>query len=560
VAFAPSIVLVLALAVQAPASTASSEAAPWPASSSASDSATATGDLGRAYYLFLQGLGLEGQDDAAAIVSFRQALAIAPDAAAIHAELAGIFARQGQMTDAAAEAKRALDADPDNRTAHRLLGWIEAGTIRPDGSDASTAAMTEAIGHLEKAVAGNVDDPAAELVLSDLYLRTHQGAKAITRLKHVLDDRPDYAPAQRMLVSAYETTGDVASADAARDALDRSAPDTVGIRVRQIGQLEAGGDWKTAASAWADIVNGEAGGDIYRPRLAAALANNGDIDGARRVLADLARDWPKDVSGWYLLAQIEARAGHRDAADAAVARIRAIAPEDARVPLALAATRSARGDYRGAASALASRVAEGRQADVESGDYATMVGALGDALVHAGDRRGAVTVLDRAHARVPDDDAIHFALGAAYDEDKQYGEAERVFRDLIAADPNDARALNYLGYMLADRGEKLPEAVDFIKRALAIDRDNPAFLDSLGWAYVKLGQFDLARDPLERAAKGLPKVSVIQEHLGDLYFQLKRYADAATAFDRALAGDRDGVDAGALTKKRDRARTLTGKS
>jgi tetratricopeptide (TPR) repeat protein len=560
VAVAPTIVLALALAAQAPAPAPSPEAAPWPAPAGTADAATASGDLGRAYYLFLQGLGLEGKDDAAAIERFRQALAIAPDVAPIHAELAGIFARQGQMDDAAAEAHDALDADPDNRTAHRLLGWIEAGTIRPDGSDASIAAMTEAIGHLEKAVAGNVNDPAAELVLSDLYLRTHQGAKAITRLKHVLDDRPEYAPAQRMLVSAYESVGDVASADAAREALARAVPDTVGIRVRQIGRLEAAGDWKTAASAWATIVRGEAGGDIYRPRLAAALANAGDVDGARRVLADMAADWPKDVSGWYLLAQIEAKAGHRAAADAAVARIRALAPEDARVPLALAATRSARGDYRGAASALTARVAEGRQADVDSGDYAAMVRALGQALVEAGDRRQAVAVLERAHARIPDDDGIHFALGAAYDESQRYDDAERVFREVIATDPNDARALNYLGYMLAERGQKLPEAVDLIKRALAIDKDNPAFLDSLGWAYVKLGQFDLAREPLERAAAGLPTVSVIQEHLGDLYVHLKRYDDAATAFERALAGDREGVDAGALAKKRDRARTLIGKS
>ena len=114
--------------------------------------------------------------------------------------------------------------------------------------------------------------------------------------------------------------------------------------------------------------------------------------------------------------------------------------------------------------------------------------------------------------------------------------------------------------MLADRGQKLPEALGFIKRALAIDEDNPAYLDSLGWVYYRMGEFDNARAPLERAARQLPKVSVINEHLGDLYLQLKRYADAATAFDRALSGDRDGIDAAALEKKRDRARVLAGQS
>src|SRR5262245_53780757 len=114
--------------------------------------------------------------------------------------------------------------------------------------------------------------------------------------------------------------------------------------------------------------------------------------------------------------------------------------------------------------------------------------------------------------------------------------------------------------MLAERGRKLPEAVDLINRALALDKDNPAFLDSLGWAYFKMGQFDSARQPLERAATALPKASVIHEHLGDLYVQMKRYADAVAAFDRALAGDRDGIDSSSLTKKRDRARGLAGKS
>jgi tetrahydrodipicolinate N-succinyltransferase len=84
---------------------------------------------------------------------------------------------------------------------------------------------------------------------------------------------------------------------------------------------------------------------------------------------------------------------------------------------------------------------------------------------------------------------------------------------------------------------------------------------------VKLQNYALVYEPavladgvFGRAAAGLPKASVVQEHLGDLYLQIKRYADAAAAFDRALAGDRDSVDAGALTKKRDRARALAGQS
>jgi tetratricopeptide (TPR) repeat protein len=119
--------------------------------------------------------------------------------------------------------------------------------------------------------------------------------------------------------------------------------------------------------------------------------------------------------------------------------------------------------------------------------------------------------------------------------------------------------LNSLGYLLADHGRKLDEAVELIKRALALEADSPSYLDSLGWAYFKLNRFDDARAPLERAASARPKTSVILDHLGELHFQVKRYRDAADAWDQALAGDREGIDVAAITKKRDRARQLAGK-
>ena len=138
-------------------------------------------------------------------------------------------------------------------------------------------------------------------------------------------------------------------------------------------------------------------------------------------------------------------------------------------------------------------------------------------------------------------------------------QAETIFRALIAKDPGNAQALNYLGYMLADHNRKLPEAVDLIQRALKIDADNPSYLDSLGWAYFRQDKLADAQPALEHAATSLPRVSVIQDHLGQLYFQMKRYREAASAFDRALTGDREELDVAAVTKRRDRARELAGK-
>ena len=79
-------------------------------------------------------------------------------------------------------------------------------------------------------------------------------------------------------------------------------------------------------------------------------------------------------------------------------------------------------------------------------------------------------------------------------------DAERALRDLLAKDPLDANTLNSLGYLLADHGQRLDEAVDLVERALKVEPGNPSFLDSLGWAYYQQGKLDRADPPLTEAA------------------------------------------------------------
>ena len=95
-------------------------------------------------------------------------------------------------------------------------------------------------------------------------------------------------------------------------------------------------------------------------------------------------------------------------------------------------------------------------------------------------------------------------------------------------------ALNSLGYMLADHGQRLDEAVDLVERALKVEPGNPSFLDSLGWAYYQQGKLDRSDPRLTEAAAKVPASSVIQDHLGDLRFKQQRYADAAAAWERRL--------------------------
>ena len=135
-----------------------------------------------------------------------------------------------------------------------------------------------------------------------------------------------------------------------------------------------------------------------------------------------------------------------------------------------------------------------------------------------------------------DKDYANFVAGSIYERQKKYEQAEEEFLKVIASDPKHAQALNYLGYMLADRGTRLDEALGYIHRAVAIDPQNGAYLDSLGWVYYRMGNYDLAEENLRRASEKWPFGSdpTVQAHLGDLYQKTGRLKLATAHWQRAL--------------------------
>ena len=139
----------------------------------------------------------------------------------------------------------------------------------------------------------------------------------------------------------------------------------------------------------------------------------------------------------------------------------------------------------------------------------------------------------------PEDKAyVYFLRGDMYQRQKMFDQAESEFRKVLATtpptDPQAAATLNYLGYMNADRGVKLEEALNYIKQALTFEPNNAAYLDSLGWVYFKLGKYDQAEDSLNKAAVRMSSDPTVQEHLGDLYQKTGRLKLAAAHWDRAV--------------------------
>lgn len=135
------------------------------------------------------------------------------------------------------------------------------------------------------------------------------------------------------------------------------------------------------------------------------------------------------------------------------------------------------------------------------------------------------------------DDKIYllFLKGGLEERQKRYEPAEQYFRQALEIDPNNAMVLNYLGYMLADKGSRLPEALKLVRKAVELEPMNGAYLDSLGWAYFKLGQYELAEENLRQAVERDQTDPTVHDHLGDLYEKTGRIRLAAAQWQLSLS-------------------------
>lgn len=125
-------------------------------------------------------------------------------------------------------------------------------------------------------------------------------------------------------------------------------------------------------------------------------------------------------------------------------------------------------------------------------------------------------------------------LATAYQTAGNFSAAENILRELLKQSPGNPIALNNLGYFLIERDTKLAEALNLIERAVSIDPTNSSYLDSLGWAFYKLGKIDLAEKHLKDAARIDDSSATIQEHLGDVYRKQGKIALAKSAWQKSV--------------------------
>jgi predicted Zn-dependent protease len=141
------------------------------------------------------------------------------------------------------------------------------------------------------------------------------------------------------------------------------------------------------------------------------------------------------------------------------------------------------------------------------------------------------------------------ALSSAQDHAGDAKGSEESLRRVLASEPDNATALNNLGYFLVERNERLNEALEMIQRAVKAEPTNSSFLDSLGWAHFKLGQLDAAERQLTEAARRGVGSATIQEHLGDVYFGQGKKEQARIAWEKSLKLLTDGDQASRIRQK-----------
>jgi tetratricopeptide (TPR) repeat protein len=503
-------------------------------------------------------------DRAAALDDLRKALTADPASEEGARRLAALCAGE----DCAAEAARILEAQ---RADHNLppdlalllaridlqIGRIDAARLLltetlardPENLEAADllATLYEAAERYAEAIgvyAALLDEehPSAAILkrIALLQMERDQPQEAIDTLRAAEVADPSDHRIRLLLAQVRDTAGD---ADGARADCERFLlvePENLDGLYERARLMRRQGEGATARRAFEDLIDRAATHPPTDPQSAAIVtaawaqvgvlaASARDWDGAARALARavaLAHEPQDDLL--RLLARAHLERGDAGGAEQVARTGLERTPGSEGFETLLAEALLVRGDDARAAAAFAAIL----QRHDHSVD-ATL--SVADTLIRRRRYAEGRDVLAEALRRQPGDDRLLFAHGAVLERLGKFAEAERALGRAVVANPNNAMALNYLGYMLAQHGRRLPDSVLYVERAVALDPENPAYLDSLGFALLKLARYEPAEEMLRAALRYDSFDPAIRDHLGDLLVATGRPAEAMREWEAAIA-------------------------
>lgn len=476
--------------------------------------------------------------------AYKKALAIDPDSEDALTGLALVYGDLGNSTEAARMLKQLSDKSPSPKSLRALAATYE------QMKEYALAAQA-----LQRALELNPPD-AGDLkrALAEDQTQAKQYDAAIKTYQDLVSDDPSDAQSFVSMSRIYRTTHDLAKAQAMSDKAKALEPYNVEIRYNEIGILEDEGKPNDALKAMKDLVvstekrsysprekdvRAELLGELAQMYLSLDQTEAG-VEAYRQV-GELDPDKGPAVSASIIEAYRQGKDFQKaeQESDAAVKKY----PTDAAVHAAHALLLADAGKVDPA-------VAEVKKYLGPGSDSAGKGGASGKAKADRGYYTTLATVYDKGHKF--DDEAkaldaaeklsdsnrekmmIWASRGAMYEKMKKIDASETEFRKILQADPDNAQALNYLGYILADRGVRLNEALQMITKAVEQEPGNGAYLDSLGWVYYKLGRLPEAEENIRKALETQPRDATVREHLGDVLMKESKVREAVAQWEISL--------------------------
>ena len=395
--------------------------------------------------------------------------------------------------------KSAVDQDSDNLDAMRGL----AQNLMNDGQ------MDEALKQYKKIVEGDPQDPQSYMRIAEIYRKSGKFDQALDALKKAEVYVQDSLEVPYNMAVIYQAQGKF---DEAANILQDLVQKTEKTGSYSAGEANNRSVFlERLGSLYRDTNKTQQAVDTFRKMI--PLGG----DNATRAYQEIvetyrdAKDWPQATA----------------AAQEAVQKF----PKERSLKLTLAAQLADTGQSEQAieqTKSLLKGTAEDREVYLN----------LGNMYMRLKRWKEADEALNKALAlstKQEDKDYVVFIMASAAERQKKYEEAEIIFKKLLANDPNNTMVLNYLGYMLADRGVRLDEALGYLKKAVQLDPQNGAYLDSIGWTYYKMGDYVLAEENLKHATERIGTDPTVQDHLGEVYAKTGRLKLAAAAWERALS-------------------------
>ena len=532
-----------------------------------------------------------------AIEQYEQIVRLQPDSMDDHLLLGRLYRLNNDLQKAESEFKTAVKLQPDSEEAVTTLAYLynELGdTARAaqvlssvPGAERSAKLYSalgytyeqqkqykEAIEAYRHAIEMDRDNLDAIRGLAQNLLNDGQADAALDQYKVIADANPEDAQTYVRIAEIYRKQGKF---DLALDNLKKAGSmvqDSVEVPYNIAAIYQAQGRYDEAIPIMVDLLkksekadgkysNGERSnravflerlGSIYREQGNNASAN----ETFRQIVAlggddNIERGYQQIIDTWR-----EAKEWQKalDTAKEAVKKL-----PTPQLKMVLAAQEADTGDADKALKEVHALLKGDANSNSEDREIYIRLAEMNTRLRRFPDAEQALDKAEQLSTKSEDKRDIWFLRGATFEREKHFAEAEEQFQKVLASDPENAAALNYLGYMLADQNVKLEEAFGYIKRAVDLDPTNGAYLDSLGWAYFRLGKYELAEDNLLKASQKINTDPTVHDHLGDLYQKTGRLKLAATNWERALtewnrtlAADVDPADQARVQKKLDSAK------